>query len=403
MSGSGNAKGQPLVALLAVLAGWAGGRVATWEAPLVSQDAGAAQHGEAPRPTSTIGFVVDGRTGPQSLPGFVSAAYQAPYPAGAFGSFDGTPMYPQYPVAALAAGLQGGTSLVRMAGPRISLWDPAGTAWGPSALMFRPATGRSMLSNGDIGEMAPRFFAPEAPGLAGVAPVMSGQAAPPVMTVRRRRWSMDAWTLLRHDGAGPLSPGVLPATYGASQSGAVVRYRIDLSSRYRPAVYLRTTSALSGVRDNAIALGLSARPLPSVPVVVSVEGRLADQAGGRSILPAAFAYTELPPIALPGRMQAEAYLQAGYVGGPFATPFADGQMRVDRRLLQLGTVQARIGGGVWGGAQKGAARFDAGPSASIIAPLGRGMFGRMALDWRFRVAGDAQPGSGPAVTLSAGF
>ena len=36
-------------------------------------------------------------------------------------------------------------------------------------------------------------------------------------------------------------------------------------------------------------------------------------------------------------------------------------------------------------------------------PLGKGLFGRAAVDWRFRVAGDADPGSGPALTLSAGF
>jgi hypothetical protein len=28
---------------------------------------------------------------------------------------------------------------------------------------------------------------------------------------------------------------------------------------------------------------------------------------------------------------------------------------------------------------------------------------RLGVDWRFRVAGDAAPSSGPAVTLSAGF
>jgi hypothetical protein len=28
---------------------------------------------------------------------------------------------------------------------------------------------------------------------------------------------------------------------------------------------------------------------------------------------------------------------------------------------------------------------------------------RVALDWRFRVAGNARPASGPALTVSAGF
>lgn len=39
----------------------------------------------------------------------------------------------------------------------------------------------------------------------------------------------------------------------------------------------------------------------------------------------------------------------------------------------------------------------------ITMPLNNRMFGRLALNWRQRMAGDAEPGSGPAVTLSAGF
>jgi hypothetical protein len=31
------------------------------------------------------------------------------------------------------------------------------------------------------------------------------------------------------------------------------------------------------------------------------------------------------------------------------------------------------------------------------------MFGKVGIDWRFRVLGEAQPGSGPAITLGTGF
>lgn len=252
-------------------------------------------------------------------------------------------------------------------------------------------------------ETAPRFFAP------GNLPDVdkAGDRGPGILPSsghgRSRHWSMDAWALIRNEGAGAPSPGVLPATYGGSQSGAVLRYRIDLASAYRPSVYLRTTSALGGIRDNTLALGVSARPLPSVPVIAAVEGRMVDQANGRSIRPAALAYTEIAPIALPARMRAEVYAQGGYVGGRFATPFADGMVRVDRHVLTIGKAEARAGGGMWGGIQKGASRLDVGPSASVAMPLARGLHGRAALDWRFRMAGDAMPGSGPALTLSAGF
>ncbi|MCJ2187948.1 hypothetical protein [Novosphingobium beihaiensis] len=198
------------------------------------------------------------------------------------------------------------------------------------------------------------------------------------------------------------SRGVLPAVYGASQLGAVLRYRLRPASRHRPAVYLRGTAALGMVRETSAALGLSARPLPALPVTVAVEGRLAGE-DHPSVQPAVLAYTELPPMALPLGLRAESYLQAGYVGGDFATAFADGQLRIDESVLRLGRGDLRLGGGIWAGAQKGAARFDAGPSASLSIPLGRRVFSRVALDWRFRAAGNAAPGSGPAVTLSAGF
>jgi hypothetical protein len=148
---------------------------------------------------------------------------------------------------------------------------------------------------------------------------------------------------------------------------------------------------------------VSPRPLPGLPVIAALEGRLTEQGGARRIQPVAMAVTQLPYFALPGGLRGEAYVQAGYVAGRFATPFADGQFRVDRALFSLGKAEARLGGGLWGGAQKGAGRLDAGPSASLALPLGKGLFGRAAVDWRFRVAGDADPGSGPALTLSAGF
>jgi hypothetical protein len=116
-----------------------------------------------------------------------------------------------------------------------------------------------------------------------------------------------------------------------------------------------------------------------------------------------FAYTEMPPVNLPLGTRAEFYGQAGYVGGNFATAFADGQVRIDRRIIHLGRGELRAGGSAWGGAQKGASRLDVGPTATLGMPLGGTAGARLALDWRFRIAGNAMPTSGPALTLSAGF
>ncbi|SFG04886.1 hypothetical protein SAMN05518801_106120 [Novosphingobium sp. CF614] len=384
-------RGQPLAALLAVLAGWIGGRAASWEAPMPADEAFAARtavQAELFRSAApATGFVVDGRLGPQSLPGALPSGFAPGL----------VPVMASVMAPLLADRFYAGAEPFRMvlpASPRpAAAWDPAGSAWGPSARMFVP-------SNLHSSEPLPRFLAPE---VASSGVRIATPAVAPATLARARRWSADSWALLRRDDGGTLSAGVLPATYGASQAGAVLRYRIDPSSRYRPTAYMRTTSTLGQVRETAAALGLAARPVPSVPIVAALEGRLTDQASARRFQPAAFVHTELPPLALSARLRAEAYFQGGYVGGKFATPFADGQLRVDRALPRLGPVEARLGGGIWGGAQKGAARLDAGPSATVALPLGRKTFGRVAFDWRFRVAGDAQPGSGPAVTVSAGF
>ncbi|MCJ2183902.1 hypothetical protein MTR62_14530, partial [Novosphingobium sp. 1949] len=218
-----------------------------------------------------------------------------------------------------------------------------------------------------------------------------------------RRWSADAWALIRSGTGGVLGSGAYPATYGASQSGAIVRYRIAPRSAYLPTAYLRSTSTLGGASQATAAMGLSLRPIATLPIVAAAEGRLTSGTGGNRVQPVALAVSELPPIELGRGLRLEAYGQGGYVAGKYATAFADGQARVDREVASLGQVRARLGAGVWGGAQKGVARFDAGPSAAVTMPLGKQRYGRLGLDWRFRVAGDAEPGSGPAVTLSAGF
>lgn len=396
-------RGQPLVALLAVLGGWIGGRVAVWEPPELGQ---AAVASELPLPGKARGqspFVFDSAVGPQSLPGAGLAEHPVDLPptysAGA------PHQYASPPTGLPSSGWRRAT--------RLALWDPANHAWGPTARGFAPWYAPQEESFPEAGLIAPDYPGyPPLPSLSDLAAQPSPPSAvgpgigivmpPQVEQKGPRRWSADVWMLKRR-GGGTLASGPLPATYGASQTGAVLRYRLAPGSRYRPTAYLRTTSTLGAAQETSAALGVSGRPVPSLPVIAAVEARMTDYAGTRRFQPAVMAVTELPPFELPLGMRGEAYGQAGYVGGRFATPFADGQFRFDRELLRYGRIDARLGGGVWGGVQKGAGRLDVGPSAAVTMPLGRRMFGRMALDWRFRVVGNAQPQSGPAVTLSAGF
>lgn len=99
-----------------------------------------------------------------------------------------------------------------------------------------------------------------------------------------------------------------------------------------------------------------------------------------------------------GALRLDVYGQAGIVGARARDRFADGAVRiglpVDRRL--------RVGGGIWGAAQPGAARLDVGPHVSLRLPAERAQIW-IAADWRVRIAGDAEPGSGPALTLATDF
>lgn len=217
------------------------------------------------------------------------------------------------------------------------------------------------------------------------------------------RWSADAWSLIRQGGRQGLGAGLTPATYGASQIGAVLRYRLAPGSAHRPAAYLRVSRSLHGPPQREAAVGLSARLVAGLPVSAAGELRIYRDAFGTRLRPAVLAITEMPPLELPQGLRAEAYAQAGYVGGKGATGFVDGQVRLDRSLGQVAHADVRLGVGAWGGAQKGASRLDVGPSAVLAFPLSETVFARAAIDWRFRVAGHAAPVSGPAFTLSAGF
>jgi hypothetical protein len=159
--------------------------------------------------------------------------------------------------------------------------------------------------------------------------------------------------------------------------------------------------------ESELALGASLRPVARVPLRMAGEVRYTDAAFSNIYRPAAYAVTELAPLPLPYGAQLEAYGQAGWVGGPGATGFADGQAsitggvplaaRLSDNALRLG-----LGVAVWGGAQRDAQRFDIGPTMRFDLRLGE-VPARLTIDWRERVAGDASPDSGVAATLSTGF
>lgn len=386
---SGTRRGQPIVVLALILTGWVGFRGVVWAGDRADPAAGPENTPQALPSGSVVGREAQSPDPVRTNQGAARAASPRP----------DLPALERHPSVPVAPPVWSGPAIAVPVAPSVEV-APMPIAGGPVRQSTpRVAAGHQMLFMAGLAQL------PMA-AIGGAGPV--AQADTPG-AARPGRWSADAWVLLRQGGNGFNLPGAglpganLPSgAYGASQAGAVLRYRLAPSSGHRPALYLRGTSALQSPRGEELAAGLAARPLPKVPLAAMVEARATRTMTGTIVRPAAAVVSELPPYTLPFGLRAEAYAQAGYVGGRGATAFVDGQARLERNLVSAGRWQLRAGGGTWGGAQKGAKRLDVGPTATLDVPLGP-VTGRLAADWRFRVAGNAAPTSGPALTLSAGF
>ncbi len=226
------------------------------------------------------------------------------------------------------------------------------------------------------------------------------------------RWSLDAWAFWRQGSdSGLISQGRVPV-YGASQAGAVLQYRVAPSSRHDPRVYARAYRALVSNGESEAALGMSARPMATVPLRLHGEVRVTEGMFNTEVRGAAFATTEIPPLALPAGAKAEVYAQGGYVSGDSSVAFVDGQLAVTREVAKFDLAKSRsarvsVGGGAWAGYQgAGEAadvhRVDLGPTARLDVRIGQ-VPARLSVDWRERVSGDAAPSSGVAATISTRF
>lgn len=379
-------KGQPLVVLCLLLGSWVAARgVILSDAFLPEADRIAATAPvtdvEASVSANTVAAGVSSEAWPSEVapseaPGWTAPAMPLTWPEG------------QRP--APLSSFSGSSQNVRGFGPDAAIPGAAGDR------KVRQAIGHQVLWMAALSHMP-------VPEFVNAAPAPRSAGAPFAEPHRAKRWSGDGWLLLREGGgAGGLAAAPGAPTYGASQIGAVARYRLG-GSKAAPTAYVRATAALNGTGEREVAAGFSVRPVSGIPVVAAAEGRVSERPGRTEVRPAAMLVTQLPPADLPGGLRGEAYAQGGYVGGRDATFFADGQVRVDKRIAGVGEFDLRAGLGAWGGAQEGAARLDAGPTATLGVPISQGASARLGIDWRVRIAGDATPGSGPALTLSAGF
>jgi hypothetical protein len=254
-------------------------------------------------------------------------------------------------------------------------------------------------------EQPPEFYAPIAPlegwDLAQVArggfsrPAPQSSPAPaeiPNFIPQKHldRLQLSTWALLRREpGTGSLASGGI---LGGSQAGARLTYAFDR----RLAASLRTSSPVGGARGGEIAAGVRVTPIPSIPFSLTAERRQAigKFSTGRSAF-ALFAEGGVYQQPLGWNLLLDGYAQAGVVGVRSRDLFVDGGFAVSRPVYD----RFSAGFGVWGGYQPGLYRIDAGPRLSMRVRRNVSLH----LDWRQRVSGTAQPGSGPAITLGADF
>jgi hypothetical protein len=271
-----------------------------------------------------------------------------------------------------------------------------------------PQGASSSALAGVLPEPRPQFYSPvpeldEWPlsriAATSMPPLRSAVAAPaqsiPAALKRSGidRVQLTTWALLRSQspaiaGTRSLASG---GSLGASQAGARLTYNFTRQI----AATLRSSSEV-GRRGGELAAGVRIQPVAGIPVWIDAERRqrVGRFGGGRNAF-ALFFEAGVYDRRMPLDLLLNTYLQGGVVGFQSGDAFVDGALTLTRPVYK----QFSAGVGVWGGAQPGVYRVDAGPRVTMrVRPNLRVHF-----DWRQRLAGNAVPGSGPAVTLSGDF
>lgn len=318
---------------------------------------------------------------PSQLPPIepVAPAYPPPAPGGSYGmqtAYAGYPGYPAYvpypvyvPVPAAAA---------RGSPPQIIYVDRA------------PAIPAEINVYGG----SPPILASNQPAFVQPTPVASPsrQSSPSFGEVRLPklpdRLSISSWATMRNQaGSDSLASGGM---LGGSQAGARLLWRFDphLSAS------LRASAPINSQRGVEAAAGIRYQPFANWPVAFTLERRHAFRDYGQSAF-ALFAEGGVYGRPLPWNTTLDGYFQGGVVDFNNPDWFIDGQAAVTRPVWR--TLSAGLG--VWGGAQPGLRRLDIGPRATLR--VGSRM--RVHLDYRYKLIGNAVPGSGTVVTLAGDF
>ena len=250
-------------------------------------------------------------------------------------------------------------------------------------------------STGTPARISPAAFLPTDPDV--VTPI----GAPPPSATTPQGFEVYAYSFWRRGSSptGTLGNG----QYGGSQSAVIAAIPVLRFSgnpgHSRLSMAGRVSVAHGSVRERELAAGVRWRPVARIPVQVIAERRFRENrpdafaalfAGGQS------------GVKLPLGFRLDGYGQAGFVSGQGGGPFADVAAQAQRSIAQSQRASFAIGAGIWGGGQDNVLRMDIGPNMRANISAGSAVF-QFDASWRVRVAGHAQPGNGPAVTLSTSF
>jgi hypothetical protein len=212
--------------------------------------------------------------------------------------------------------------------------------------------------------------------------------------------SVSAWAIIR-----PANMAAVLATagqLGASQAGVRIQQPIiHRDANPRVAINLRLSTPVDQNLGSEAGIGFAARPIKRVPVEFIVERRVALDRGGRNAFAviAAGGFDDEPVIRA---VTMSGYAQTGIVGFGRKDRFIDGALRIEQPLRDYNRTGLRIGGGLWGAAQPDVARLDAGPILALKQAVGSVNL-RVAAEYRWRIAGQARPASGPALSIGTDF
>lgn len=177
--------------------------------------------------------------------------------------------------------------------------------------------------------------------------------------------------------------------------------RLDYRLGEGVSLYGRVSRALTGLSSEEAALGLAWRA-GNLPFSVLAERRQRIGPGGRNGF-ALLVAGGLNPREVAPRVELDGYVQAGIIGLPGRDAFIDGKSSIGYRLRSASSgFDVTLGGAVSGSAQPGVERLDVGPELRVRVPIGPASL-RLSAEYRARIAGQARPSSGPAITLVSDF